>query len=80
MNNPLDTSTTSTIEHEEMKNGNDLRIFRTKKKKSMPDFVMKIFNFTGKRYSINYLYDIERGKRALTNDVKEYLKKVKNWE
>ncbi len=79
MNNLVATLQPNDVE-EDMKTGKDLRAFREKKGLSMREFARKLFKQDGTLYSEGHLYEVERGTRPVTKEIKDSVKAVKNWE
>lgn len=80
MNNLLDYTYTLDVDSDPMKTGFDLKKFRMKKKLSMPNFIQKIFEASKRRYSLGHMYEVEKGLRNLSEELKQAIQKVKNWD
>lgn len=80
MENNVATIQPFDVESDNMKTGLDLRKFREKKNKSMRDFARLLLKEDGSLYSEGHLYEVERGKRPLTKEIKDSIKRVKSWE
>lgn len=81
MNNDVDSITQSNIEDTDMKTGQDLRKFRLKKRLSMSRFLELLYaSKPSRRWTQNHMYDVERETRTFSDDLKQDIKKVKNWD